>query len=438
MKKNKALSLVAALSMAFSIAACSQGTQTGGGSDPQPVETPSATKPGETQPSGADDKGIKPEPGAKLMIWEGAKERPYTEEIVKRFKEVYNVEVTIDEVGPPDQVGRLTNDGPAGIGADVVVMPHNHLGRAVAAGLLLPNDIFGETVKKENTESSIIAATSGDRLYAYPRSSETIALYYNKSLVKEAPKTFEDVIKAGKPLTDKSKNKYGLIFESGNFYVAYPFFAGGYVYGKNGTDKNDVGLNTDDAAAGMKVFAELKNAVLPINTGDVNADIQRSLFTSGDAAMSITGPWELGVYKEALGDKLGIAPIPAINGKPAVTFSGVQELAVNAYTKYPNAAKLFARFATSKESQLLLHKMIGSVPTNNEAQKDQQIKNDPLIAAFVEQSVHSVPMPSIPEMENVWNPVGAALSDIWNSGKDPKTSLDNAVKQIKDANNGKQ
>ena len=175
---------------------------------------------------------------------------------------------------------------------------------------------------------------------------------------------------------------------------------------------------------------------LPIKSGDINSDIKRSLFNTGDVAMDITGPWELAGYKAALGDNLGIAPIPTVNGKPAVTFSGIKIFAVNSFTKYPNAAKLYANFASSKEAQLMLNKLVGSVPTNNEALLDPQIENDPFVSGFALQAKSSQPMPSIPEMGNVWSPVNAALPEIWDKNVDPKAAMDKAVQQIKDLNNG--
>ncbi|MOA26330.1 Maltose/maltodextrin-binding protein precursor [compost metagenome] len=152
--------------------------------------------------------------------------------------------------------------------------------------------------------------------------------------------------------------------------------------------------------------------------------------------MDINGPWELAAYKEAIGDNLAVAPVPTVLGKTAITFSGIKGYVVSSFTKYPNAAKLYADFASSKESQLLLNKTVGSVPTNLEALEADQIKNDPYIAAFAEQAKNSQPMPSIPEMNNVWGPANAALPEIWNNNVDPKVALENAVKQITDLNNG--
>ena len=262
-------------------------------------------------------------------------------------------------------------------------------------------------------------------------------MYYNKDLVKEVPTTMEEVIEFSKTFTDKSKNKYGIMFETGNLYFAYPFLAsnGGYIFGNGGADVNDIGLNNEGAVKSMEVYASLKE-ILPVKSGDITPDIKRGLFTAGDLAMDINGPWELGGYKEALGDKLGVAPIPTIGGQPAVSFSGIKAWYVSSFTKYPQAARLFADFATSKEAQLKLSALVGSVPTNNEAQQDDQIKNDEYVSAFTEQFKSSQPMPSVPEMANVWSPVGAALAEIWDNNKDVKETLDKAVSQVKDLNSG--
>ncbi|WP_019912219.1 sugar ABC transporter substrate-binding protein [Paenibacillus sp. HW567] len=443
MNLKKLMVLTAAFSMVASITACSSGNNNGGNAAatnaPKDNATATDNSAATNAPAGNATAAaeITPEEGASLLVWESKEERPFAEEIAKQFTAKYNVPVKIEEVAPPDQVGKLTQDGPSGLAADVVLIPHDNLGKAVSASLLLPNDIFAEQTKADNTEASIVGSSFGGELYGYPRAAETYALYYNKSLVKEAPKTFDDVIAFSKTFTNKAKNKYGIMWEVGNMYFGYPFIAttGGYLFGKDGTDKDDIGLNNEGAIEGLKTFVKLKEA-LPIKSGDISADIKRSLFSSGDVAMDMTGPWELAAYKEALGDKLGVAPIPTIDGKTAISFSGIKIFGVNAYSQYPNAAKLYAHFASTKDAQLLLNKLIGSIPTNNEALKDAQITGDPFISAFAEQAKNSQPMPSIPEMGNVWSPVNAALPEIWDNNADPKAAMDKAVQQIKDLNNG--
>ncbi|GAA0134847.1 extracellular solute-binding protein [Paenibacillus sp. YSY-4.3] len=432
---RKALMLVAVLTLTASMTAC--GTKSSGGGNGANTPAPSNAANNKGNNTAVQDGELVPEEGAELLVWESREEVPFTEEIARQFEEKYGVKVKIEEVATTDQVGKLTTDGPSGLGADVIIIPHDHLGNAAASGLILENDVFAEETKKNNTEASIIGATFEGTLYGYPRAAETTALFYNKSLVPEPPKSFEDLIAFGKTFTDKSKKKYALMWEAGNMYFNYPFIAsgGGYLYGDNGTNKDDIGLAHEGVAESMKVYQSLAE-ILPIKSGDINPDIKRGLFGAGDVAMDINGPWEVAGYKEALGDNLAIAPVPTVNGKPAITFSGIKIYTVSSFAKYPNAAKLYAEFATTKEAQLLLNETIGSVPTNLEALESDQIKNDPIVSGFAEQAKNSEPMPSIPEMANVWAPVNAAMADIWDNKTDPKVAMEKAITQIKDLNNG--
>ncbi|WP_151735409.1 maltose ABC transporter substrate-binding protein ['Paenibacillus yunnanensis' Narsing Rao et al. 2020] len=441
MKMKKWMMVTAVATMAASLAACGGNNNTANNGNTEPTNAPaeSAAPAGNAggENTGGETAQITPEDGATLVVWESKEERAFTDAIAKEFTEKYNVPVKIEELSPVEQVTKLSQDGPSGLAADVILIPHDNLGRAASAQLLLPNDVFEQETVQNNTEASITGSSYDGMLYGYPRAAETYALYYNKSLVTEAPKSFDEVIEFGKTFTDKAQNKYGIMWEVGNMYFNYPFIAsnGGYIFGDNGTNKDDIGINTDGAIQGLSEFVKLKE-VLPINSGDINPDIKRSLFNSGDVAMDINGPWELAGYKAALGDNLGLAPLPTIGGKTAISLAGFKIFAVNAYTQYPNAAKLYAEFASSKEAQLKLNELVGSIPTNLEALEDPQIKDDVYVSAFAEQATNSQPMPSIPEMGNVWSPVNAALPEIWDKGADPKTAMDKAAQQIKDLNNG--
>lgn len=139
---KRMLVLILTLTMVLTLAAC------GGGKSAEPpvnsgtqTEAPAPETGGDSE-AGEDIEGLEPEPGATLLVWESKEERPFVEEIAKQFTEKYGIPVKMDEVGAGDQVTKLTNDGPAGLGADVVLFPHDNLGKAVAAGLVLPNDVL--------------------------------------------------------------------------------------------------------------------------------------------------------------------------------------------------------------------------------------------------------------------------------------------------------
>ncbi|CAK4869405.1 unnamed protein product [Aphanomyces euteiches] len=418
------------------MAACSKTNEPVSTTTPTGEATAAAPATTDAAPTVEDaDKGLKPEEGAKLVVWDAADTRPFHEAIIKEFTAKYGIEVKMEEVPPPDQAAKFATDGPAGIAADVGVIPHDNISKVVSAGLWLPNDVFTEETKGENSELAVQGATFNNVLYGYPKSTETYALFYNKDLIKTAPKSFDEIIEFAKTYNDPAKNKFAYMMKTDDFYYNYPFLAttGGYIFGKNGTDGADVGLNNEGAIKGATIYQNLQKTILPLKSTDVTDDIKKGLFISGTLAMDLNGPWAIADYKAA-GINLGVAPIPSIDGKPAVSLAGIKILGVNAFTKFPNTAKLYAHFATSQASQMTNFKLTGVLPANKVVADDPSVKADEFTASFLKQLENAQPMPSITEMNAIWGPMNAAFADIWNGGKDPKVILDNAVKQIKEAN----
>ncbi len=379
------------------------------------------------------DTGLTPEPGAKLLVWESKESRPFVEAIIKEFTNVYGVEVRMEELGTMDQIGKLELDGPAGLAADVITTSQDHLGKAASSGLVLPNDEFGVATRADNSDVAVAAASYGGRLYGYPIKTMTYAMFYNKDLIGEPPATLEEVIEFAGTFNDPDNHNYAFMFDAPFFYFSYPFIGstGGYIFGGDGTNPADIGLNNEGAVQGMKAFASLRNEVLPVTAGDIASDIKTTLFSEGKLAMNVTGSWFIETFRQA-GVNFGVAPIPAIGGEPSVTLSQVNSWYVSAYTPYPNAAKLFARFASTREAQLLNYELTGAVPANKEAAEHEILQADEITSAFFRQFSSSHPAPSIPEVGSVWVPMDAAMAEIW-EGKDVRQTLDRAVRQIRDA-----
>jgi arabinogalactan oligomer/maltooligosaccharide transport system substrate-binding protein len=437
--------IMAVIMMLCIFTGCGTNTENEGGAD---VTAPPAQDPPSTvqDPSVADQvqpvdkpeqadsvlEGLQPEPGAVLKIWDSeGPEGDWLMEVTQEFTQKYGIEVTYEPVGHTDAPAKLKTDGPAGLGADVFSAPHDHLGGLVTAGLVYPNDV----ASPEDYMDAALQGTTYDGVwYGYPVAIETYALFYNKDLVAEPPKNFDELIEFSKTFNDIKKNKYGFMMEASNFYYIYSFMSGygGYVFGSNGTDKNDIGLNNDGSVDALKFHQSLKE-ILPLNTADINYDIKSALFNEGNLAFDIDGPWAIQGHKDA-GVNFGIAPLPLLpNGKNPQSFSGIRAFYVNSYTKYPNAAKLLAQFLTSKELLANRFTFTSQIPPRKDLLDDPAIKNDEFSAAVLNQAQYAQAMPNIPEMSSVWAPMATALEENWNKGGDPKTLLDNAVKAIQDA-----
>ncbi|MFX3633070.1 MAG: extracellular solute-binding protein [Candidatus Pristimantibacillus sp.] len=426
MKSKWGLQILSLL-LVVALTACSGSTNT-----PNAPTTNNTNTPAESTSSPADTEEVKlkPEAGAKLVVWEAQEQQAYMQEVGKAFEKEYGVPVTVEVVAGGDQGARLTTDGPSKTAADILTMPHDQIGLAVKAGLILPNDMFEEETRSNSVEASIVASSFDGILYGYPKSVETYAMLYNKDLLPEAPKTWEEVIAFSEGFTDPSQKKYGIMWEFVGFYM-YPFIGsyGGYIFGDNNTNPDDIGLNKGEVYQGFEFLRSLKS-ILPLNAGDVTYDVKTQLFQDGKLALNIDGPWSVAAFKDKV--NFGVAPLPKFpNGQDAISFSGVKSYYVNSYSNYPEAARLFANFASSKENQLLNYTMTGAIPANKEAGDDPLIKSDPITSGFFQQFNNSVPMASIPGVDLVWESLRATSIAIWDDPSlDIKSTLDNMVKSI--------
>ncbi|OWR31304.1 maltose ABC transporter substrate-binding protein [Saccharibacillus sp. O23] len=427
--------LIAALILALMVTACGGGGASTANNSAATTDKPAATDSGKTDDAAAqpaEDEELLPEEGATLKVWDSGDQKAFIEDRAAAFEKEFGVKVEFSEVGSDKAMTQMVTDGPAGVGADVFVGMHDQVGQGQAAGILMPNDWFEEETRADNSELAVNALTYDGILYGYPKSVETTAVFYNKDLIKEVPADWEGVKSFAKTFNDAAANKYAIMWEVANGYYAFPFFGGygSYIFGKDGTDPTDIGLNNEQGVEAA-TFLQGLHDILPLKTSDINGDIKKSLFADKKLAMNISGPWDIASLKEST-PNLAVGLYPKLpNGKDMTPFSGVKSYYVSAYTKYPNAAKLWAHFASSAESQQKNFEMTGYLPSNKEAAESDAVKKDPLSAMFLKQFENSVPMPSIPAIAQYWSPMEAAISGIWNDKQDPKAAMDNMVNQMK-------
>ncbi len=439
MKLKRLLVLIFCFTMVFTLAACGSNNAAGNsGKSAATNNSGAANSAGDNaaaENNQAAEEEFKPEEGASLIVWDNKdKEGEWSKYVAEQFTKEYGIPVKVEEVGHTDAPTKLKTDGPAGLAADVFAAPHDRAGGMVAEGLVLEN-FYADEYQQDFMEAAINGTSVNGKMYGYPTNIETYALFYNKDLAAQAPQTFEELITQSKAFTDKSQNKYGFMMEPANFYFAYSIIGGfgGYVFGKDNTDPGDIGLNNEGAVKAGEFMLRLKKEILPLKNEDITYDVKQSLFNEGKLMFNIDGPWAVKGHKEA-GVNFGVVPLPKLeNGKVPTSFSGVKGFYVNAYTKYPEAASLYAKFATSEEMLLKRFEITGELPPRKSLLENETIKNDEIAAAFLTQAQFAVPMPNIPEMPAVWGPAGSALAAIWNEQSTPKEALDSGVQQIKEA-----
>ncbi len=353
-----------------------------------------------------------------LKVWESSGE---TEEFIKQAGEAFtklhpNITIEYENVELGDANTQIALDGPGGVGADVFATPSNTIGGLVAGGHILPVD--EADVSGKVAASCEEAVTYDGKIYGYPVSDETYALFYNKDLVEKAPTTWEEVEEFCEEFN--SGSKYGIIWNITDAYYS-PMFTGkngNKLFGEDGTDTSSTYMNSEDAIEGMEYFQSFRK-YLDVPSADLSDNaVCLAAFTEGNAAMYITGPWNVASCEDA-GINFGVAPLPALPGdeNPSASFSGARTMQVSAYTDYPEEAKAFAKFLITDEMQQLRFELTGAIPS-----VDIEVESE-YIAGFQEQLKYAYPMPSISEIDNFWDPMNNACSNIWD-GADVKKEME--------------
>ena len=76
----------------------------------------------------------------ELKVWESSgPEKEYVMWAARNYRKVNkNVRIVYEPVEATDARAKIELDGPAGVGADIFVTPHDHIGALVAGGHVLP------------------------------------------------------------------------------------------------------------------------------------------------------------------------------------------------------------------------------------------------------------------------------------------------------------
>lgn len=363
-----------------------------------------------------------------LVIWADGERAPLLQELGAQFEEEFGVAVEVLEIGLGDARDDLLNFGPAGEGPDLMIIPHDSIGLLVANGAILPLDISG--LEEEFNPVALDLFTFEGELYGLPYATENIALIRNVDLVPEAPSTWQEVRAIAEELQSSGMAQYGFVVQTGNTYHNFPINSafGGYIFGQDDAgayDVTDLGIASVGGLAAAEWLSGMYNdGLMPT---DVDDDVAFELFTTGDAAMIVTGPWFSQRIVET-GVNYSIDPLPGAEdglevGEP---FLGGQGFVISAFSDNQLLAETFLLdFIATTEFMQAIYDNGGRPP----AWLAVDTSTDPNIDAFVAAGAVSRPMPAIPEMGSVWASFDAALT-LVSQGEDPVETYENAQEQI--------
>lgn len=360
----------------------------------------------------------------------------YLQANIADFTEKTGIEVEFVERDMFETLEGLALDGPSGNGTDVMIAPFDRIGSLGMTGQLAPVTLNEEA---GFTEDDAQLVTINDQIYGAPVTIEALVLFYNKDLVEKAPQTFEELETLAKDekyaFASEEGKTVGFLANWTDFYSAYGLLSGygGYVFGDNGQNPEDIGLNNEGSVEALN-YAKQWYDMWPQGMQDTTsaADFVNQSFQNGETAAVIGGPWFAGQYAEA-GVNYGVAKIPTLNNSESYKpFGGGKAWVISNYSENKENAQQFLDWVTSDEQQKAFYEATKEIPANQNVRAEIAESDDELSRAVIETFTDAVPMPNIPQMAEVWDPAANMMFEAVSGTKDAKTAADDAVQLIKD------
>lgn len=363
----------------------------------------------------------------RIEVWCTDKEVAGLEPVARQFRRDSRVEVDI--VVQAEVRSRFMQAAIAKTGPDIVVGAHDWVGQLARNGVISEINLSARD-RQKYFPVSIDGFTYNNRLYGVPYCVEAMVMFYNKKLIKEPPKTWEEVLTVAKGMT--RDGNYGFLYGiDNNFYNNFPFIGsqGGYIFKwvDGRYDILDVGLATPGAVEANKfIYSFVQQGIVPAST---NNGIVISAFKEGKVAMIMDGPWNTLDFVQSMGkDVVGVSKLPTLKGKASVPFVGARGFMINSATRYEAEARDFIiKYAGERDGQIAMFRAGGRPPAHIEAAGIAS-KEDVYIKTVLDSVNDGLAMPNVRAMSVVWN-YAAGMVDRYKTGEQ---TVENAVKTAVD------
>ena len=204
--------------------------------------------------------------------------------------------------------------------------------------------------------------------------------------VVNTKEVFKKAMEGGTPIG----MNYGCYHMFG-FYSAF----GGNIFDSSWKVVADQGTGVTDAFTYLNDLYQISKK----NGWALNDTDGLAPFSEGKLAAIMNGNWAMGDYRKALGDKLGVVPLPAGPAGPAAPMLGVDGYYFNPNSTNQEATLEVALYLTNAASQTVMMNQAGHVPVRTDV-----TITDPLIQGLVDAFNKGATIrPQVTELGKYWS-----------------------------------
>lgn len=280
--------------------------------------------------------------------------------------------------------------------------------------------------KKETYIPNVLATGQvNKKQYGLPMALSSRCLFYRKDLIKEAPKTWEELKQVAEAQTKDKQKGFAIptdITSGADEILNFIYQGGGQIVDKKG---NFV-INSKANIATLNYLISLK-AYIPDPVSTSRRD-QSKQFVNGDLAMFISGGWE----KETMDknqDKTPYATAPLPEGKKKGVTIVTDSYAMSSISKHKKEAYKFLDFMSQLDNQKVVTAAYGWFPILKEESKGEQYASD-FNKPMFDIIQYGTPEPQVPNWDEFNKSFVTAVQKALTGELSAKDALDQCQKEL--------
>ncbi|HWG99726.1 MAG TPA: extracellular solute-binding protein [Pilimelia sp.] len=360
----------------------------------------------------------------ELVLWADDERLPTCRTLFERtFAPRYGVDVSFHGFARTEDLQRrfhalAAGPDPAPESPDIMVGPHDWLGRTVACGAVEEVPLT-EAQRASFHPRAVQAFTCAGRLYGIPYAFDCVALLRNLDLTGDGapPADFGELIADGERIAGARGLAAPLAVQvgpAGDPYHLWPVFssAGGTLLGLRDDGGFDpphtwrAGLDTAFAA-----LAELGETGRGVLRRDIDRDRAHALFCTGQTPYLITAAGALGRV-EGCGARVAVSPVPAYGPHPSRSLLTVLGFYARRDSRNERVVQDLVTYHLARARTGVQLNRIQAWPPVQAAATEEVLAMHPLLAGYVAAAERALLMPSHPAMRQVWDVLAAAQVDV--------------------------
>ncbi len=349
-------------------------------------------------------------------------------------KENPDIDIKVIPVSWDDSTTKMVSMIQGGNAPDVMITGSQRLKPLIKMNAIEPLDSYiNDDKKSQYIENLFNTANVDGKQYGLPMAFSSRALYYRKDLIKEPPKTWDDIVKISKEIEAKNPGMKGYAVtgelkgsvdtQLGNFLVQNE----ASFYDENGKPS----LNTPQALEAFEFYTGLyTNEKIAPNPVDVNRNDLGDMFKNGQIAMFVNGPWAkdaMGIKEDDTNTPFGVAMLPAGKKKGEVLIT--DSYVISSDSQHKKEAYKFIDFMTQYKYQNAYDEKVGFFPLLKKEMDEDRYQTE-FYKPFTEMINYGKPAPIPPVFEEFEDIIAKAVQKTVLGEKTAKEALQEAQTEL--------